>query len=88
MRWGGRWGGAHARWFIPPEQDSPRGPAFQQQGRWSDPDGWARQASPCRAGCDEVGECDGGEKLMGVGGLAAVAGVVGVVALRRRRRLT
>lgn len=85
MRWDGRWGGARARWFVPPEQDSPRGPAFQEQGRWSDPDGWARQASPCRADCDEVGECDGGEKLMGVGGLAAIAAVVAVLVVRRRR---
>lgn len=60
-------------------------PAFQEQGRWSDPDGWARQASPCRADCDEVGECDGGEKLMGVGGLAAIAAVVAVLVVRRRR---
>ncbi len=41
MRWPGRWGGARARWWNPVEQDSPVGPAFQLQGRWFDPDGWA-----------------------------------------------
>jgi len=85
MRWPGRWGGARARWWNPAEQDSPRGPAFQQQGRWSDPDGWARDARSCRAGCDEIGECDWRENALG-GGLLAVAGLLGGgVGLRRRR---
>ena len=30
--------GARAGWF-PAEQSSPPGPAFQGQGRWSDPEG-------------------------------------------------
>ena len=47
--------------------DSPRGPAFQPQGRWSDPEGWARRARPCTfRGCDEVGECDTPETLAAV----------------------
>jgi hypothetical protein len=82
-RWPGRWGGARASW-VPGEMDSPRGPAFQPQGRWSDPDGWARAARPCtRDGCDEVGECDDRESAMLIGGSALLA--LGVVAVRRRR---
>ena len=58
MRWPGHWGGAGARWSVPGEQTSPVGPAFQEQGRWSDPDGWADAARSYRANCDEHGECD------------------------------
>jgi Vacuolar protein sorting-associated protein 62 len=80
---GGRWGGARAGW-IPGEMDSPRGPAFQPQGRWSDPDAWARAARPCtRDRCDEVGECDGRETAMLIAVPAVLA--LGVVAVRRRR---
>ena len=58
MGYAGRWGGARAGW-VPGETDSPRGPAFQPQGRWSDPDAWARAARPCtRRDCDQLGECD------------------------------
>ena len=81
------WGGARARWWIPGEQDSPRGPAFQPQGRWSDPEGWASSARGCRAACDRVGECDGVEKALGAGGAAALVGA-GLFAWRRRRGLT
>ena len=86
MRWPGRWGGARARWWIPGEQDSPTGPAFQHQGRWSDPDGWARAARSCRAGCDRADECDRGEKLLGAGGGLALAGLLGLGWRRRRAR--
>lgn len=86
MRWPGRWGGARAAWWNPAEQDSPPGPAFQGQGRWSDPDKWARDARSCRADCDELGECDWRESALG-GGLLAAAGLFGgVIGLRRRRR--
>jgi Vacuolar protein sorting-associated protein 62 len=85
MRWPGRWGGARAGW-VPGEESSPRGPAFQPQGRWSDPDGWARQARPCTFGrCDERGECDGVETAMMGGAVGAVA-VGGVFVWRRGRR--
>lgn len=84
MRWPGRWGGARARWWIPGEQDSPNGPAFQHQGRWTDPDGWARAARSCRIGCDRLGECDWRETLLGGG--AALAGLLGAGGLHRRRR--
>ncbi|MBJ7519626.1 MAG: Vps62-related protein [Solirubrobacteraceae bacterium] len=86
MRWPEPWGGARARWWNPAEQDSPRGPAFQQQGRWSDPDGWARAATDCRAECDRVGECDGRERAMAGVGVAAVLAVLGGAWWRRRRR--
>ena len=84
MRWDGRWGGARARRWVPGEADSPRGPAFQPQGRWSDPDRWARDARSCRADCDAVGECDGREQALGIGGALALLG--GVVLRRRKRR--
>jgi hypothetical protein len=83
-RWPGRWGGARAGW-VPGETDSPRGPAFQPDGRWSDPEGWARRARPCTLKrCDEVGECDARETLA-VAALPAAAVLI-VVGLRRRRR--
>jgi hypothetical protein len=85
MRWPGRWGGARARWWNPAEQDSPAGPAFQGQGRFSDPNGWAAAARGCRAGCDEVGECDWRESA--IGGGAAVLAVAGLAGALRRRRL-
>jgi hypothetical protein len=83
MRWPGRWGGARARWWVPGEQDSPRGPAFQDE-RW-DAAAWARSARSCRAGCDREDECDGGETALGAGAGAA-AGLVGIAGLMRRRR--
>ena len=86
MRWSGRWGGARARWWVPIEQDSPRGPAFQPDGRWSDPDAWARAAGDCRAACDSIDECDGRETAMGAGGAAALAGLGRMLWTRRRRR--
>jgi hypothetical protein len=82
-RWPGRWGGARAGW-VPGEMDSPRGPAFQPQGRWSDPDAWARAARPCtRDRCDEAGECDGREVALPL--VAPVLAALTVIGLRRRR---
>jgi hypothetical protein len=64
MRYRGRWGASRAGW-VPGEMDSPRGPAFQPQGRWSHPDGWAAGARSCtRLDCDQRGECDGRETAM------------------------
>jgi Vacuolar protein sorting-associated protein 62 len=75
--------GSRAGW-IPGEMDSPRGPAFQPQGRWSDPDAWARAARPCTFdGCDEVGECDGRETAILIAVPAALA--LAVAGARRRR---
>ena len=86
MRWPGQWGGARAAWWNPVEQDSPVGPAFQQQGRWSDPQAWADGAHACRSGCDELGECDGRENAIGGGALGLLA-LAGAAWLRRRRRV-
>jgi hypothetical protein len=84
MRFAGRWGGARAGWF-PPEQSSPRGPAFQPQGRWSDPDGWAAAARPCTGRrCVELGACDGREDALGAAAIAAPILLL-VIAWRRRR---
>ena len=62
------WGGSKPRWWVPPEQESPRGPAFQP-ARW-DPEAFAAGARPCQAGCDDVGECDAPEKALTVAALA------------------
>ncbi|MGH2947738.1 MAG: hypothetical protein ACRDPC_16050, partial [Solirubrobacteraceae bacterium] len=78
------WGAARAGW-VPGEEGSPRGPAFQPQGRWSDPEGWARRARACTFGrCDEAGECDGAETAL-AGGALGLAVLVLVAAWRRRR---
>jgi hypothetical protein len=66
--------------------DSPRGPAFQPQARWSDPEGWARRARPCTFDrCDSAGECDGRESAIAVA-VPAFALLVLLVTLRRRER--
>jgi hypothetical protein len=47
--WPGRWGDATAT-FVPGEQPSPRGPAFQPE-RWDDPGAFhAAEARPCGSG--------------------------------------
>jgi hypothetical protein len=87
MRYRGRWGGSRAGW-APGEMDSPRGPAFQSQGRWSNPTGWAAAARPCtREDCDERGECDGRETAMAA--ILAALGLLGAVwfGARRTRRV-
>ena len=85
MRWPGRWGRAEARWWIPGEQDSPRGPAFQPE-RWNDPGAWAEAARSCQAHCDEVDECDHAEPALGGGAAAAGAGTVLLYTYLRRKR--
>jgi Vacuolar protein sorting-associated protein 62 len=85
MRRSAPWGAARGRWWIPGEQDSPRGPAFQPE-RW-DADAWADAAHGCRVGCDSVDECDGRETTLGAAGIALGAGALGFGLLRRRRRL-
>jgi hypothetical protein len=86
MQYPGRWGDTRAG-RVPGEMDSPRGPAFQPQGRWSNPTGWAAGARSCtRLGCDEAGECDGRETAI-AGGLAFI-GVLWALwmGVRRMRR--
>lgn len=85
IAWPGHWGGARGRWWIPPEQDSPRGPAFQPE-RWRDPGSWSRAARSCQAGCTQVGECDRPEELLAGGAAITLAGLIGVAGFRRRRR--
>ena len=81
--WPGRWGAARAG-LVPGEMDSPRGSAFQPDGRWTDPEAWARRARPCTFGrCDEAGECDTRESLIGVA-LPGAALLILLGALRRR----
>lgn len=80
------WGGARAGWF-PPEQSSPRGPAFQGV-RWDDPEAFARSARPCTARrCVTVGACDGRESAL-AGGSVALLVVAAFGLWRRRRRQT
>jgi hypothetical protein len=83
MRYRGRWGRSRASW-VSGEMSSPRGPAFQPQGRWSDPDAWAAAARPCtREDCDRRGECDGRETAMAA--VLAALGLVGAVGYGARR---
>jgi hypothetical protein len=86
MRYPGRWGASRAGW-VPGEMDSPRGPAFQPQGRWTHPSGWAAGARDCtRLDCDERGECDGRETA--IAGVLAGFGLLWALWLgvRRMRR--
>jgi Vacuolar protein sorting-associated protein 62 len=89
MRRAGRWGATRAGW-VPGEMDSPRGPAFQPQGRWSDPDGWAARARPCtHRDCTTLGTCDGPERRnagLGAGAIALAVAAVAAGAWRRRPR--
>jgi hypothetical protein len=79
------WGGARAGWF-PPEQSSPLGPLFQGQ-RWSSPSGWAAAAGPCTGRrCVEIGACDGPEKALTAGLIAAPLLLLGGLAAWWRRR--
>jgi hypothetical protein len=83
MRYRGRWGETRAGW-VPGEMDSPRGPAFQPQGRWTDPDAWAAGARKCtREDCNRRGECDGRETAGAA--VVAVVGLFGAVVLGARR---
>ena len=85
MRFRAPWGGARAGWFGP-EQGSPAGPAFQPQGRWSDPDRWAARARACTGRrCTARGACDGGETVLAGAAAAPVAALLVLLALKRRR---
>ncbi len=50
LRYRGHWGGARAAWWMPAEQSSPRGPAFQDDDRWTAPAAYARAARACGSG--------------------------------------
>jgi hypothetical protein len=49
VRWPGRFGDSDES-RIPGEQASPRGPAFQDDARWSDPSAYDRSAEQCDSG--------------------------------------
>jgi hypothetical protein len=83
MSYPGLWGGARARWWIPGEQDSPHGPAFQRGRRWSDPDAFASAARSCQANCNHVNACDAPER----GLTLAFAAIPAALLLLIRRRL-
>jgi hypothetical protein len=85
LRWPGHWGEARARWWVPGEQDSPRGPAFQPD-RWNNPDAWADRARGCQADCNSIDKCDTPETLLGTGGIVAMAAGAAALLWRRFRR--
>jgi hypothetical protein len=81
----GPWGGSRASRWVPPEQGSPPGPAFQPD-RW-DPEAFAAGARACQADCNEVGECDAPEKALTVAAVALpLAALVALWRTRARRR--
>jgi hypothetical protein len=84
MAYRGHWGAARARWWIPGEQDSPPGPAFQRGQRWSDPDAFADAARPCQADCNRVNACDAPERGLSLAAAAVPAALL--LLLRRRLR--
>jgi hypothetical protein len=84
MTYRGHWGNARARSWIPGEQDSPPGPAFQRGQRWSDPDAFAAAARSCQADCNHVNACDAPERGLTLAAAAIPAFLL--LALRRRLR--
>jgi hypothetical protein len=81
VRWPGRWGRAGARWWIPSEAPSPRGPAFQESTAWADPSERHREARPCAAGAPLH------PWPVYAAGAAVVAALLFLVLRRLRRRL-
>jgi hypothetical protein len=84
MRRAEPWGASRAAWYVPFEQSSPVGPAYQPD-RWDDPAAFAASARSCQADCDSVGECDGPEKALTAAAFLAPLALV-VAWWRRRRR--
>ena len=72
IRWPGRWGRSDGG-LIPGEQASPRGPAFQPDGPWRDPDAYARRARSCGSGAPS--------RPVAISIAAAAAAVVAAAAL-------
>ena len=85
MRRSTPWGDSRARWFVPFEQSSPLGPAFQRD-RWDDPAAFAASARRCQAACDSVGECDAPEKARTAAALLAPLALVAAWWRRRARQ--
>ena len=84
MRRSSPWGSSRASRFVPFEQSSPPGPAFQP-ARWDDPAAFAASARSCQADCDTVGECDGPEKALTAAAILAPLALVAAWWRRRRR---
>ena len=76
-----------ARWWNPAEQDSPFGPAFQGQGRWSDPDalGARARARSCRADCDDARRSATGARAPSAAARCSHAALARSGCARRRR---
>jgi hypothetical protein len=83
MRYAQPWGASRGSRLVPPEQDSPLGPAFQRD-RW-DAAGFAASAHPCQASCNTVGECDGRETAVSFAAILAVL-ALGLWRYRTRTR--
>jgi hypothetical protein len=81
MRYASPWGPSRGSRLIPPEQDSPLGPAFQR-ARWDAP-AFAASARSCQASCNTVGECDGRETALSFIAVFAVL-LAGLWRYRRR----
>ncbi|HEX6391475.1 MAG TPA: hypothetical protein VFZ89_18570 [Solirubrobacteraceae bacterium] len=79
LRYRGHWGGSRAS-FVPGEQSSPRGPAFQDDDRWSAPAAYAPGARACGSGAP-------GHPTALWLGLAAAAASVAVLLIAAGRRL-
>lgn len=82
--WPGRWGRSVAS-FVPGEQTSPRGPAFQPRGPWPDPAAFHARARRCGSGAP------GWPPLAyaGVGAVVVLLGAVGLdLKFHRRRSMT
>jgi hypothetical protein len=45
-----RWGASRAAWWSPFEHSSPRGPRYQDDGRWRAPAAWHAGARSCVSG--------------------------------------
>lgn len=78
-RWPGRWGETEAG-LVPGESSSPRGPAFQDDGPWSDPAGFHARARACASGAPPHPW-----PVYAAAALAVVAVGTGAVTVFRRR---
>lgn len=76
--WAGRWGGSRASPLLPVEASSPRGPAFQRDGRLATPTAFQEDARSCGSGAPTA-------KRDGAAGVAGVV-LVAIVLLVRRSR--
>lgn len=76
-----QWGASRARWWLPSEQSSPRGPRYQDDGRWYEPAAYHAGARDCAAGAPPHPWY-----VYAILALAGVLALSGLLRLRRRRR--